>query len=442
MNPTILSTRSWQLMGRTLLATLGAVILVPGARVALAQDSTKVPMANPPDATAAASKDTTKDAPPLTPDQLESLVAPIALYPDDLLAQCLVASTYPLEIVQLQQWMAKNPGLKDKALADSVAKQPWDPSIQSMAAIPDVVKRLADDVQWTTELGNAFLANQAAVMDAVQRMRKKAKDKGALASNEQQKVSTDTVEQKTVIVVQSTNPEVIYVPVYSPAVVYPPPIYPYPPIYYPPYPPGAAMVSFTVGMMWGAAIWGGSCCHAGWGGGNTVIINNNNNFNRVNHNGGAGGVGGAGGAGGVGGVGGVGGAGGRPSAGTQPAGGGKWQHNPSHRGAAPYGDKGTSNKYGGAGAGNRPSAGTQPAGGGRPGAGGAGTRPSAGTQPAGGGGNRGAGVGTQPTAGGRSGGFSGGSGGYSGANARASSSRGAASRGGGMSRGGGGGRRR
>jgi hypothetical protein len=102
--------------------------------------------------------------------------------------------------------MAKHKDLKDKALADAVAKQPWDPSIQSMAAVPEVVKRLSDDVQWTTDLGNAFLAQQSDVMDAVQRMRKKAKDKGALESNEQQKVETKVVEQKTVIVVESANP--------------------------------------------------------------------------------------------------------------------------------------------------------------------------------------------------------------------------------------------
>ena len=117
-----------------------------------------------------------------------------------------MASTYPLEIVQLQQWLAKNPGLKDKALADAVAKQPWDPSIQSMAALPDVVKRLGDDIQWTTELGNAFLAQQSDVMDAVQRMRKKAEGTGALKTNEQQKVETKVVEQKTVIVVEQANP--------------------------------------------------------------------------------------------------------------------------------------------------------------------------------------------------------------------------------------------
>jgi hypothetical protein len=91
-------------------------------------------------------------------DQLDSLVAPIALYPDPLLAQVLAASTYPLEIVQLQQWLSKNPALKDKELADAAAKEPWDPTIQAFAGLPDVVKRLADDIKWTTDLGNAFLA--------------------------------------------------------------------------------------------------------------------------------------------------------------------------------------------------------------------------------------------------------------------------------------------
>ena len=130
----------------------------------------------------------------LAPDKLDSLVAPVALYPDPLLAQTLVAATYPLELIQLQQWLGKNKSLKDKALADAVAKQPWDPAIQSMAPLPDVVKRLCDDIQWTTDLGNAFLDQQNDVMDAVQRMRKKAQDKGALKTNEQQKVETKVVE--------------------------------------------------------------------------------------------------------------------------------------------------------------------------------------------------------------------------------------------------------
>ncbi len=169
----------------------------------------------------------------LPPDQLDALVAPIALYPDPLLAQTLVASTYPLELIQLQQWLKKNPNLKDKELADAVAKQPWDPSVQSMAGLPDVVKRLADDIQWTTDLGNAFLAQESAVMDAVQRMRAKAKEKGTLTSTEQQKVETKVVESKTVIVVEQANPEVVYVPSYNPVTVYGPPVYAYPPIYYP-----------------------------------------------------------------------------------------------------------------------------------------------------------------------------------------------------------------
>src|SRR3954468_13944710 len=126
----------------------------------------------------------------IAPDQLDSLVAPIALYPDNLLSQTLVAATYPLEIIQLQQWLEKNQNLaKDQTkLAEAMKKQPWDPSIQAMAALPDVVKRLSDDIQWTTDLGNAFLAQQTDVMDAIQRMRDKAKDAGALASNQQQKV--------------------------------------------------------------------------------------------------------------------------------------------------------------------------------------------------------------------------------------------------------------
>jgi len=251
-------------------------------------------------------------------------VAPIALYPDPVLAQALAASTYPLEIVQLQQWQLKNPNLKDKALADAVAQQPWDPAIQSLAAIPELTKRLADDIQWTTDLGNAFLAQQADVMDAVQRMRKKAQAKGALKSNEQQKVETKIVETKEVIVVVPANPEVVYVPVYSPTVVYGPPVYPYPPVYYPPYTPGAAFVTFGVGVLVGAAIWGGTCCGCGWGGhGHAhVTVNNFNNFNRntnINRNG-----------------------------------NGNWQHNAEHRGGAPYSDRATATKYGGSARGDSP----------------------------------------------------------------------------------------
>jgi len=403
----------------------GAPHLLGGVPIALPQDSAKAAGAVSQDSAKKAAADTAQRR---TPDQLDALVAPIALYPDDLLAQTLVASTYPLEIVQLHQWLAKHSGLKDKALVDSVATQSWDPSIQSMAALPDVVKRLSDDIQWTTELGNAFLAQQSEVMAAVQRMRKKAKDKGALETNEQQKVETKVVEQKQVIVVESANPEVIYVPSYSPTVVYGPPIYPYPPIYYPPYPAGAAFVSFGIGMMWGAAMWGGACCHAGWGG-NNIYINNNNNFNRVNHyNGGR---------------------------------GGNWQHNPQHRGGAPYADQRTADKFGGsnrgAGASDRAAGtgqGQRGAGVSDRSAGGAqGQRAGVSDRSAGAGGGPRAGGGDQigshniPRDAGGGGGFSGsggfgGSGGFDGGSARASSSRGASSMGArGGSRGGGGRRR-
>src|SRR6266850_5771985 len=171
-----------------------------------------------------------QEAPKIPSDQLDSLVAPIALYPDPLLSQTLVASTYPLEIIQLQQWLQKNKNLKDKALADAAKKQDWDPSIQAMAALPDVVKQMAENIKWTTDLGNAFLAQQSDVMDAAQRMRKKAKDGGNLKSSEQQKVETQVVESKQVIVIQQASPEVVYVPSYNPTVVYGAPAYPYPPI--------------------------------------------------------------------------------------------------------------------------------------------------------------------------------------------------------------------
>jgi hypothetical protein len=415
-NPRVVPSRA----GRSAVAIACAILLVPGESALLAQ-STPAPAAP-----AAASADA--DDPPLTADQLDSLVAPIALYPDDLLAQVLAASTYPLEVMQLQQWLTKNPNLKDKALADAVAKQPWDPAVQSMAAVPEAVKRLADDIQWTTDLGNAFLEQQKDVMDACQRMRKKAKDKGALTSNEQMKVETKVVETKEVIVVQSANPQVIYVPSYNPVYVYPPPVYPYPPVYYPPYTAGAAFFTFTAGVMIGAAFWGGSCCHCGWGGGN-VNINVNNNFNRntnINHN-----------------------------TNINRGGNNNWNHNASHRGGTPYPNKSTANKYGGqtraqqnSRAGGAPSAGNRAAGGAsnRGGAGvgnsatGGGNRaasPSASNRSAGGGGDK---IGSRDVggAGGSKGasGFGGGSGGFSGKSAAASSSRGASSMG---SRGGGGG---
>ncbi len=230
---------------RSLLALICTAVLLPGDTLAFISSPVQAPASS-----------TQTQATKIPSGQLDSLVAPIALYPDPLLAQTLAASTYPLELIQLQQWLEKNKNLKDKALADAVEKQPWDPSIQALAALPDVVKRLADDIQWTTDLGNAFLAQQSDVMEAVQRMRKKAQDKGNLQSTEQQKVDTKVIEGDSVILIEQANPQVIYVPSYDPMYVYGAPLYPYPPIYYPPagyYAAGMA-ISFGIGIADGGVL--------------------------------------------------------------------------------------------------------------------------------------------------------------------------------------------
>lgn len=376
-----------------------------------------------------------EEAAAIPPEQLDALVAPIALYPDPLLAQTLAASTYPLEIIQLQQWLARNPGLKGQALTDAVMKQRWEPSIQAMASVPDVVKRLSDDIQWTTDLGNAFLAQQGDVMSAVQRMRKKASDKGTLKTTQQLTVETRVVESKSVIVIEQADPQVVYVPSYNPVVVYGDPVYPYPPIYYPPpyYYPGGLALAFGAGVAIGAAWSGGWGWGCGWGHGD-INVNQNNNFNR-NANIGNGNVGG----------------------------GNRWQHRPEHRGGTPYRDRTTAQRFGGtrrgeslAGrqatarrdlarqGGNLPSNrrdnrdGVRDRGAGVPG----GNRTGAGRSDR---------IGGQELSRGGSGNrnvFGGGGGGYNGRDARASSNRGASSlgargaRGGGGRRGGGGGRRR
>jgi hypothetical protein len=317
-----------QSLGSRVIASLSAAMLassgVPVSALSPARAQT----------TAAAPQSAVK----ISNDQLDSLVAPIALYPDPLLAQTLAASTYPLEVVQLQQWMARHPDLKGEALAAAVEKESWDPSVQALAGLPDVVKRLGDDIKWTTDLGNAFLSQEADVMAAVQRMRKKASDSGNLKTTEQQKVTTQVVETQQVIVIQQASPQVIYVPTYNPVVVYGPPVYPYPPIYYPP--PSYYYAGMAIGFGVGIAM--GACCYGGWGwgprwgyGGNVYVnvnnryVNHYNRYNNVNRYGGA---------------------------------NGRWNHNPAHRGAAPYGDRNTANRYGGTARGDsRAGARTQPA---------------------------------------------------------------------------------
>ena len=291
------------------IALLCAFLLTPGDVPAVAQEAK--PATEP-----------KAEAVKMPPDQLDSLVAPIALYPDPLLAQALAASTYPLELVQLHQWLAKHKDLKDKALADAVKRENWDPSVQAMAALPDVVKNMAENVKWTAELGDAFLAQQSDVMDAVQRMRVKAQDSGKLKSSEQMKVETKVVESKSVVVIEQSNPQVVYVPSYDPVVVWgAAPVYAYPPVYYPPagyYAAGMAL-SFGVGVAMGAMWSGGWGWNAGWGGNNTININNNNNFNRNSSFN-------------------------RSNVGS---GNSTWQHNSQHRGGAPYGDRATAQRYNG-----------------------------------------------------------------------------------------------
>src|SRR5262249_24459444 len=142
-----------------------------------------------------------------------------ALYPDPLLAQVLAASTYPLEIVQAARWLKENSKLTGENLTKAAAKQGWDASVSALVAFPDALNLLDKNIQWTQDLGNAFLDQQPDVMYAVQRMRKKAKDAGKLESSKEQKVEVKVVETKQIIEIQPANPQVIYVPTYSPTVV-------------------------------------------------------------------------------------------------------------------------------------------------------------------------------------------------------------------------------
>jgi hypothetical protein len=248
-------------------------------------------------------------AAPFGKEQIEQLVAPIALYPDALVAQILMASTYPLEVVQAARWSKDNPKVTGKALEDAMQKQSWDPSVKSLAATPQVLAMMNEKLDWTQKLGDAFLASQKDVLDAVQRLRKMALDAGNLRSGKEQKVSSEQEGSTTIVKIEPTNPEVVYVPVYNPTVVYGPWPYPmYPPYYY--YPPayaGGVFFAFSVGIVIGSAWWGG--CH--WGGGNVYINHYHyNNFNKTN------------------------------------IGGGDWQHRPEHRKGVEYRDQGSRQKYG------------------------------------------------------------------------------------------------
>ncbi len=217
--------------------------------------------------------------------EIEQLVAPIALYPDALLAQVLMASTYPLEVVQADRWRKANPKLKDKALEDALLKQPWDASVKSLAAFPDVLQMMSDKIDWTQKIGDAFLAQKTEVMQASQRLRAKADSEGNLKTSKEQKIIIEPASASTTTIYRiEPQSEVIYVPVYNPTVVYG--VWPYPyytPYYwYPPaYPYYGAAYGFTAGLIVGAALWG----NCNWGGNDINInIDRYNNFNRSNIN--------------------------------------------------------------------------------------------------------------------------------------------------------------
>jgi len=240
----------------------GAAVLVLSAAIGFAQ-APDYPVAAPPPPQSA------DQAPPqvLTAPQLDNLVAPVALYPDPLLGQVLAASTYPLEIVELGQWLQQNRNLHGQQLIDAAKQMNWDPSVQALVAFPDAVTMLTRDIRWTTDLGNAFLQQQTDVMNAIQRMRAGARNNGRLQSGPQQTVTSQTEDGQTAIQIQPTDPQVVYVPTYNPAYVWGPPIWgAYPPLYYPPvgYGFGFGFPCYLGGFFGGFLGFGGWGWGLGW----------------------------------------------------------------------------------------------------------------------------------------------------------------------------------
>ncbi|MEG6508631.1 DUF3300 domain-containing protein [Methyloligella sp. 2.7D] len=307
-----------------------------------------------------------QSAPLLDEAQLEQLVAPIALYPDPLLAQVLIAATYPLEVVQAERWVEAHKDLKGDALTEAVDQQDWDNSIKALAAVPDVLSMMNQNLDWTSDLGDAVLAQQDDVMAAVQSLRLKAQENGKLESNDQQTVTVQQeVNQQPVVVIQPTQPQTVYVPYYEPQVVYGGWAYPdYPPYYFPPRPGYVVGGAIATGLAWSA---GFAIGNAIWGDGfdwhhDDIRVNVNRNVNIHDNN----------------------------------VKIGNWQHNSYHRRGVNYNNQQVKNKYakantsnkrpdyrgrgpgkapGGKGPGKGPGGGpdlaNRPGGGGKPGPGGA-----------------------------------------------------------------------
>src|SRR3954447_4962323 len=289
--------------GNTLIA-MALLLAMPVAAVAQTADapaapSSQVQTANPP----------AQAAELLKPEQLEALVAPIALYPDELLANVLAASTYPLEVVQADRWLKERKTLKGDPLKTEVEKQPWDDSVKALASTAEVLTMMSDKLDWTKALGDAVLAQQPDVMDAVQRLRTKAYDNKKLVTTTQQKVSVKTEESRQVVVIEPAVPDTMYVPYYEPATVYGAwPYTEYPPYYfgYPSY-IGAGVVAagLAFGTAWAIGrwgnYWGGGC---NWGNRNVYINHRTTNI------------------------------------------GNAWQHNPSHRQGVRYNNANVQQRFG------------------------------------------------------------------------------------------------
>lgn len=256
---------------------------------------------------------------PFTSEQLDQMLAPIALYPDALLAQTLMAASYPLEVVEAARWSQANPNLKGDAAVAAVKDKDWDVSVKSLAAFPQVLKLMNDQLDWTQKVGDAMIAQQKDVAESVQRLRAKAAAAGNLKTTPQQKVTTQPAAAGggNTIVIEPANPETIYVPYYNPAWAYGPWPYPaYPPPYYPPPPNyGAALMT---GMMFGLGVAAGAAMFGGWNWnhGNTYVnVNRATNISANNFH-----------------------------ANRYPD--GNWAHDPAHRDGVPYADRSLQQKYG------------------------------------------------------------------------------------------------
>jgi hypothetical protein len=245
----------------------------------------------PPAQGAAGQSGSGQNASGFSKEQLDQMLAPIALYPDSLLSQILMAATYPADVADAAKWSKANPNMKGDDATKAVQSQSWDPAVQAMVAFPQVIQMMGDKADWTQNLGDAFLASPKDVLDSAQRLRAKAQQQGNLKTSEQQKVVVEQAPQtqETVIKIEPSNPEVVYVPSYNPTTVYgswpypsyPPYYYPPPAAYYPGYVPGAALASgimFGVGVAAVGSLWG----NCNWGGGDVNI--NANRYNNINTN--------------------------------------------------------------------------------------------------------------------------------------------------------------